>query len=58
MNYGIIIEGELLSVQNRFKEMLSVVRCDFEEKNGVIFVPEKKGEAMRNLLINIRNNRT
>tara|TARA_R110000744_G_scaffold317496_1_gene424111 strand:- start:327 stop:515 length:189 start_codon:yes stop_codon:yes gene_type:complete len=58
LTYGISLDDETPEVVDRFKEMLFVVRCDYkEDKSGAIFVPDKKGVAMMNLLINIRNNR-
>ena len=57
LTYGIPLDEEIPDVVDRFKEMLLVVRCDYRDENGAIFVPEKKGVAMMNLLTNIRNNR-
>ena len=59
LTYGIPLDEEIPDVVDRFKEMLLVVRCDYKEDKGLdaIFVPEKKGVAMMNLLTNIRNNR-
>jgi len=44
-------------VHDRFLHMLGVVSCEYEVCDVGVLVEEAKGQAMENLLSNIRNNR-
>lgn len=57
LTYGIALDLETPEVADRFRKMLTTVSCDFRDENDTVFVPQKKGVAMMNLLTNIRNNR-
>ena len=57
LTYYINTESETPDVNSRFRFMLGLVRCEFEEKGYAVVVPEEKSVAMMNLLTNIRNNR-
>ena len=56
MKHSIDLENEPPVVIKRFKEMLDIVDCDWEDEFNSVWVPLEKHEAMLNLLDNIRNN--
>jgi len=54
--HKIDIDKEAPQVVARFKEILKIVSCDFDDEFGCIWVDKDKGEPMENLLTNIRKN--